>query len=265
MYSGLSNAFLYSAYRIEVEFTNQSIGKTLTGHGTAFFVFDDKKVHLVTNRHVVDLNYKELTGKYRDFQLSRVYVSGKTNDPTTGLPDIDQRMEIIVQKIKYSDEDNDVALFKETQSKLKPDGSKYSIDYPIPIGLLADEEKIKTGLQISDFVAFPGFPEWYDSKNQRPILRLGTIASDPRYNYSNNKDINGDCLAYEAFSYGGSSGSPVFALQRGLLKGDITTSGARELLLIGINAGHLKTGDGMQHSGISYLYKSSKILDLIRD
>lgn len=172
-------------------------------------------------------------------------------------------MEILIQRIIFSSNENDIAIFKNVQSKLKPNGTNYSIDYPIPLKMLATEEKIVSQLQISDFVGYPGFPEWYDKKSNRPIMRLGTIASDPRYNYSNNKEIQGDCIAYEAFSFGGSSGSPVFALQRGILKGSVTTSGARELLLIGVNAGHLETGDRMHHSGISYFYKSSKIIELI--
>lgn len=62
---------------------------------------------------------------------------------------------------------------------------------------------------------------------------------------------------------GRSSGSPVFALQKGLRPGaGISFPGFRDLLFIGINAGHLQTGIN-DHSGISYLYKSSSILDVV--
>src|SRR5262249_17785191 len=99
--------------------------------------------------------------------------------------------------------------------------------------------------------------------NERPILRTGTISSDPRCDYSFSGRYDGECLAYEAFSFGGSSGSPVFAVQKRPRPGDgITFPGYRELLFIGINAGHLPTGSG-QHSGISLLYKSFAILDII--
>lgn len=73
----------------------------------------------------------------------------------------------------------------------------------------------------------------------------------------------GDCLAYEAFSYGGSSGSPVFAVQKGPRPGaGIAFPGFRELKMIGINAGHLRT-DEHHHSGISYLYKSYAVIELL--
>jgi hypothetical protein len=99
--------------------------------------------------------------------------------------------------------------------------------------------------------------------SERPILRTGTLASDPRYDYSWTNAFKGQCLAYEAFSFGGSSGSPVFALQKGPKPGaGISFPGFRDLMMIGINAGHLPT-ENSGHSGISYLYKSSAIVDLI--
>ena len=111
----------------------------------------------------------------------------------------------------------------------------------------------------------PGFPEWYDRQNNTPVFRMGTIASDPRLNYSYvpNAPI-ADRIAYEGFSTGGASGSPVFSIQRGFQTGDgIKASEGfyREVKLIGINAGHFN--DQVGHSGISYMFKSSTILDLI--
>jgi hypothetical protein len=131
--------------------------------------------------------------------------------------------------------------------------------------LFASAEDFQTKLSVCDFVAFPGFPPWYDKRDQRAILRTGTIASDPRYNYSRSEAEDGACLAYEAFSYGGSSGSPVFAIQKGPKPGaGISFPGFREEMMIGINAGHLNLDvDKKQHSGISYLYKSFAIADVI--
>ena len=112
-------------------------------------------------------------------------------------------------------------------------------------------------------MAFPGYPPWYDRLSSRPILRTGTISSDPRFDYSHSGSYDGECIAYEAFSFGGSSGSPVFTLQKGPRPGEgISFPGFRDVMMIGINAGHLK-GDHDTHSGISYLYKSSAILDII--
>ncbi|WP_134940933.1 MULTISPECIES: hypothetical protein [Ralstonia solanacearum species complex] len=112
---------------------------------------------------------------------------------------------------------------------------------------------------------FAASAPWHDKKEKRPIFRSGTIASDPRYNYSFEDTVAGDCVAYEAFSYGGSSGGPVLALQKGLKPGaGISMTGYRPARLVWINTGHLKEMAGSnRHSGMSYFYKSTALLELI--
>ena len=94
---------------------------------------------------------------------------------------------------------------------------------------------------------------------------MGTIASDPRFDYSHIPGgPHASRIAYEGFSTGGASGSPVFATQRGFtVGGNLTAADGfyREVKVIGINAGHFP--DQIGHSGISYLYKSSAIIELI--
>jgi len=164
--------------------------------------------------------------------------------------------------------DNDVACI--VLENIEPiegiTNGNLTIDYHIKRIELASKEVLEAEVLPCDLVAFPGYPEWHDQSEGRPIMRTGTIASDPRYNYSWGK-ISGECIAYEAFSYGGSSGSPVFALQKGFPVGDGLTGGSyRKVYLIGVNAGHLndtKSGFNL-HSGISYMYKSTVILELIQ-
>ncbi|MEO8087882.1 MAG: serine protease [Bacteroidota bacterium] len=261
MYHSLRNEFLYSAYKIEAHYKDTS-GKELSGAGTCFFVRNKQnEICLVTNRHVIDLDFKQPTPKYKDFKLSKVIIEGKKTNPTNLLPDHPHLFEIVPTNYFFSvDINNDLVVFKNIQVVAPNDAV---INYIISYDLIATKEKIETGIKVGDFVSFPGFPEWHDKKENRPILRSGTISSDPRYNYSDNKTVFGDCIAYEAFSTGGSSGSPVFALQRGFLGGDIVWPDARELLLVGINAGHLRTEKEGYHAGISYLYKSQCLLELI--
>ena len=57
MIHGLSNQFLYSAYKIKATFADE-IGRVRCGQGTCFFVKDRTKLVLITNRHVLDLGYK---------------------------------------------------------------------------------------------------------------------------------------------------------------------------------------------------------------
>lgn len=145
----------------------------------------------------------------------------------------------------------------------------------IPITFLATKEMIENRISVCDFIAFIGFPEVYDHKNNVAILRTGTISSDPRLNYSYSKEVDlGHVIAYEAFSKNGSSGSPVFALQKGFsVDGNIIQVSAgfyREVCLVGINAGSftlpVKLDGGVkydEHQQLSYMYKSDVIWDLI--
>jgi hypothetical protein len=238
----------------------------LTGIGTAFFVTNKKgELCLVTNRHNVDRDYKEPTGKYKTFGLVQLIIDNRQNNPETGLPTKIVELNIRnLDQFRYSDiYENDIACLVGIQLNGEPQEIAFHISY----GLIADTDKINTKLSVCDFVAYPGFPDWYDKLNNNPIVRTGTIASDPRFNYSNKKESIGECIAYEAFSFGGSSGSPIFAIQKGFpVRGAIQADENfyRPIMLIGMNAGHLHVdGFDRQHSGISLMYKSSSILEII--
>lgn len=264
MYHGLNNDFLYSAYQILSTFQDD-VGKDKTIAATTFFVLNkDRKICLVTNRHMVDLNYQPRSSKYIKFRLKRIIIRGKRQDRESGLPVHNQQLQINHADIRFSSiYQNDVACIIAPQIVSASDSPDTTIDFLIPHDIIATRADIDTQISICDFVAFPGFPDWYDKREARPILRTGTISSDPRSDYSSSEEYQGECTAYEAFSYGGSSGSPIFAVQKGPKPGaGISFPGFRELKMIGINAGHLPTAIGT-HSGISYMYKSSAILDII--
>jgi hypothetical protein len=124
----------------------------------------------------------------------------------------------------------------------------------IDIDMLANEQDYKE-LSAGDPVAFPSYPEMFDQNGARPILRTGSIASDPESDYRAQQQESGRRVAYQAHSTEGSSGSPVFA-----------TTHAGQRVLMGINSGHL-TGDepriGRIHSGLSFCFKSACILEAI--
>lgn len=204
------------------------------------------------------------------YTLHSVDIHGKLESLSNSYPIEDTKFPVILN-VKFSqDQFNDIACIFPLQV---PEGVNTKIDYFIPYSFIATNDDFERNLMICDFLAFPGFPEWHDKSANRPILRTGTISSDPRFDYSYSDSIKGACLAYEAFSFSGSSESPVFAVQKGPEPGGgISFPGFRELKLIGINAGHLKVTEPAYrgnenvtsaHSGISYLYKSSAILDII--
>jgi hypothetical protein len=261
MNHGINNSFLYTACRIISKFSRGT--DVAISNGTGFFINKDNNGVLITNRHMVDIEYKDPKNLYKGFKLIELSVDNRRINPATGLPTdivdvkIDNFNEFIFPDIK----ENDIACLKN----IKIQSSDVTIDFMIPYNIIATESKIKEKLSVCDFVAFPGFPEWYDKRNNTPILRSGVLASDPRFDYSIEKEFMGNCIAYEAFSFGGSSGSPVFAIQKGFPTGPglkAPENFYREILLIGINAGHFDTKDG-HHSGISYLYKSSEIIKLL--
>ena len=267
MNHGINNTLLYSACKVSSVFQCNATGKELKLAGTAFFTTNKKgEVCLITNRHMIEINYNRKDDKYKTFNLTALYVDNRRNNPQTGLPTdiVDLKIENL-NKIQFSDQyENDIACL----INVKIAGAENKeIAFSVPYDFFATDEFIKTKLSVGDFVAFPGFPKWYDVHNNNPILRTGTIASDPRFDYSPDQNYKGASMAYEAFSFGGSSGSPVFAMQKGFPVAGIIQAGPdfyRPIKLIGINAGHLSDlGYAAQHSGISYMYKSSEILAII--
>ncbi|MDE2668236.1 MAG: trypsin-like peptidase domain-containing protein [Chloroflexota bacterium] len=262
MFHGLDNRHLYTAYRLTCTLADNA-GQTLNSAGTGFFVrTNDDHVVLVTNRHVVDPGFAE--PKYAAFKLRTIHISGKANDPSSSLPSVDQGFVLTGWTVEYSNiPENDIVCLVNISGANSDGSPDMTIDYWVPQDLLATRSDFESKFSVCDFVAFPGFPKWYDKRRNRPILRTGTISSDPRYDYSWSSEYVGECVAYEAFSYGGSSGSPVFAVQKGPRPGEgISFPGFRELKLIGVNAGHIP-GDNDTHSGISYMYRSSAVLDII--
>lgn len=260
MYHGLTNQFLYSAYKIKVTFVDD-IGNQKVGIGTCFFVMNKKNVLcMVTNRHVLDISYKQADKSLLGFVIRKIDISGKQAYTGDNFPENDLFFSIIPD-VKFStDVNNDIGCITNI---IPLNGANIKIDYFIPYSFLAKPVDFQEKLEVCDFLAFPGFPEWHDKRENRPILRTGTISSDPRFDYSFGDEICGACVAYEAFSYSGSSGSPIFAVQKGPRPGPgINFPGFRDLMMVGINAGHLKTSNNF-HSGISYFYKSTAIIDII--
>lgn len=271
MFHGFTNQLLYSAYKIEVYFYD-NVGNRKAGVGTCFFVQNKSgKLCLITNRHVLDFAFRNPMPDAEKYRPKRIVVSGKASSIPGNVPVSDISFELAPLVKFLDDSSNDVACITDFVVMASPG---VRIDYFIPYHMIATQNEFENDLSVCDFLAFPGFPEWHDKKANRPILRTGTISSDPRYDYSFQDAVDGACVAYEAFSFSGSSGSPIFALQKGPAPGiGISFPGFRSLRFIGINAGHLKVterltalGDELQrraHSGISYFYKSTVISDLI--
>lgn len=257
---GLNNSFLYSAKKIIAHWGDN--GNIIEIRGTGFFIEKDGVIFLVTNRHVVDPGYSD--ARWLGYHIVGMRIESYSSFDENNFPiekhigDIENYSEFTF----HENINNDIACLKNVRLK----NGDMTIICHIPYSMLATEEWL-SHLSVCDSIAYPGFPEWYDRQNDTPIFRMGTIASDPRLNYSYMPSSSKqNVIAYEGFSSSGASGSPVFSLQKGFpLGGGLEYSGPddfyREVKVVGINAGHFSDTKG--HSGISYFYKSSAIIEMI--
>jgi len=260
MIHGINNTYLYSAKKIIAKWSDGNSSVEL--RGTGFFIDKNGELIFVTNRHMVEPGYDD--PKYKgfgivEFRFETISTMGSDTPPQNhSIASITNFNDFVF----HPNPNNDVACLTNPQVSID---HQIKVSFTIPYSMLATAEWIASKLSVCDTIAYPGFPEWYDRQNNTPIFRMGTIASDPRLNYSYITGApDAARIAYEGFSSGGASGSPVFAIQRGFqIRGGITASEGfyREVKLIGINAGHFNDQKG--HSGISYLYKSSVIHDII--
>jgi hypothetical protein len=246
--------FLYSSYRVDVKHID-STGTAKEGIATGFVVEGRAgEPWFITNRHVVDLNYRQTTAKLKDFKLAEFGITGRRSDDSIYTFSLRPNARMFF----HDDEENDVVVI---ESRFEWEGiaeNLRSLHWHFGREHLADESVFKESLQPFDVVCYAGFPDQHDKLGNRPIVRSGHIASDPRYDYSWDSNARGQCVAYEGFSFSGSSGSPVFAPPRGAT----TIPNSRHGFLVGVNAGHLPNYPS-GHSGISYFYKSTVITEIL--
>lgn len=249
MFNEPATEFLYAAYKVELEY-HDDIGNTRAGLATAFILDIGSGIpFIITNRHVVDFNYRKKTSEDKDFLLHKFLMTGRKADDSTYTFKLNDNSTYYF----HDDEENDIALI-EARGELN--GAE-ALHWHFGIEHLADAEIFKT-IKPFDLICFSGFPEQHDKFGDRPIMRSGHIASDPQYNYSWSKESYGQCIAYEGFSSAGASGSPIFAPSRGMAR----IPNSRQDYLIGVNAGHIDDSY-KSHSGISYFYKSTVIFEII--
>ena len=144
---------------------------------------------------------------------------------------------------------------------------------PVSLELIADSHFLQKGLEWGAQVSFSSFQPWRDTRTERPILRTGILASDPAHPFVLDLDkIQRDRVhLIEAFSFGGSSGSPVFANARGIqTDGTLEGGDFRPAKIIGMMAGHLLNDDSESgapdriHTGLSYCHRSDLPLSMVR-
>ncbi len=254
MFHELPEQFLYSSYFIDTQFAHPD-GTTKAGSATAFVLeVAPKTPWIVTNRHVIDIDYRQRTPKYKDFRLAHFSITGRRSDDSVYTFDLHSNAKCYF----HNDRENDVVLIQPYICLDTAEGALNSFHWHYGLEFLADEKVFSESIRPFDLICYTGFPDQHDKLGNRPILRSGHIASDPKYDYSWDQLPHGRCVAYEGFSSSGASGSPILAPPRGMHG----IPNSRHGFLIGVNAGHVPT-QPQGHSGISYFYKSTIILDII--
>lgn len=269
----------HSVTLIRVEFWD-GINEPWEIFGTGFWVKSSEGHNtLVTNRHNLDPSLKK--PDFANLKISKIMVQfrkfeEKAYTSTTEFLEMDLAR---LDGLLHSNADVAV-LFSPSFKTNKGISGNFSYE-PILFKEMADAEFHYNKTEILDPVAFIGFPQkWYDHKRSAPIARLAHIASDTSAPFSNKEIITADVSLVAGLSFGGSSGSPVFLLPKGILiqaasniKIDSSyISGA----VLGIMSGHCRDYHLAQESdrykpmslldpssGLSYYTRSTSILELL--
>lgn len=266
MIHGINNNILYAVSHIETHFVKEG-EQMKVQYGTGFFVTKDTKLYFITNRHVLDITRKG--AEFREYKLVGVFLDIRQYDKSTHSVNV-KKCEVKQFNLFEPDEDlDDVACL----CNLKIEGEVAQVNTSFSFDMLADTECIEQHISVCDSLAIIGFPIVYDHLNNMPILRFGVVSSDSRLNYSNSDRYMGHVIAYESFSTGGSSGSPVVALQKGFPLGNGLQASKdfyRPVKLIGINAGCITLTHKLkpdvqyeEHQQVSYMFKADIVRGMI--
>jgi hypothetical protein len=246
--------FLYSAYQLKTSHVDLQ-GSFKSGVATGFVLEGTPRVPwIVTNRHVVDLDFRQPTSKYKDFKLKDLAITGRRSDDSSYT----LRLHPEARFFFHQNDKNDVVVIEPRCVWEGVPEDQRALHWHFGREALAGPDVFSDSLHPFDLICYSGFPDQHDKLGNRPILRSGHIASDPKFDYSWDTDPHGSCIAYEGFSFPGASGSPVYAPARGATR----IPNSRHGFLVGVNAGHVPNHPS-GHSGVSYFYKSTVILEIL--
>ena len=250
MHHGLDRAYLYSVLRLDCTFADEFGNDPIESFGSGFIVErEDHTMFLFTCKHVLDPTqqswHKKCPRAYKHHRLSGLRLTYFREEGGVPGAQVEQvHVHSYAATVVSDNLSEDVVVVVDPTFQAE---EGIVMNYTIPASVLADEGFL-SGLEPCDFLAFPGHSE-YTVKGGRPVVRVGTVASDPTMDFSA-EGIEGSCVAYEAFSTGGNSGSPVFSFQKGIPRIGTEVGGKRQGYrpprLVGVNSRHL-VGPKGQH------------------
>lgn len=265
--SGMPPTALFHANIVYVRFCDE-IGNFKEIQATGFWVKTDTQIYFVTNAHNLDPKMK--LSAHTPFKLNRIEVDLRTKVGEIVF-DTTQRYEFDIGKDILTIHPNaDVACIKYTGFKSPLTNHGFSSFH---IKHLADASFFNDHLNAMDVASFIGFPgkqgrPWYDEQWKLAIARTINIASFPRWEFTNRYIPTRDAMLVSGLSFSGSSGSPVLSHEKGAQLAEGLAGGSyTPPKLIGIMSGHWwneeQPDDGFRHAGLSYLTRSTSILELV--
>jgi hypothetical protein len=243
----LDRRLLYAAQRISLMHLGPD-GSKKEVHGTSFFVKSGAELYAVTNRHNLDLAFKDR--KYVGYKLEHFKIAGFAGNDHyyEGAPTE------LIRFVFSTNQFEDVAVFDLTNKQMqfrrkRKQGEDPNVTlgspsvFAVEASMLAhahDLKKMTAGAPIF----MPSYSLHYDRSSERPVMRGGIVSSDPDSDYLTDGQEPARRILYQAQSADGASGAPVFALMD------------TEAVLLGVNAGQLLLPPSNVPSGFSYCFKA---------
>ncbi|WP_406102938.1 serine protease [Streptomyces sp. NBC_01003] len=273
MWDGIINeSHLYASLWLTVHMyeIDGTASKTV-GSGTGFiverslFMGDTAPGILITNRHVLDPDFERTpTGRKLDRVEVKGFVQATYRGRVSGKP---KPVEFTITSPQpvFAPEYADVAAIDLESAEIP--GARPTLTHLAGYGL-ASVTDFDRRLHVGATVVTPGYPSIDQVTGTRPILVSGTIASDPRETLEIGAKEFPECILCHSFSWGGMSGSPVFALvprkpDSAKTWDDVEKKETHELLLVGVNRGHVKIG-GTAQGALTYFAKSTVLGRLLK-